>query len=62
MEQAFEKLPEDYREVILLVRVAGLPYAAAAEQMGRTEPSIRNLLSRALSRLSGMLVKPKASD
>lgn len=48
MEAAFDLLPEDYREVISLSRVLGLPNAEVASQMGRGEGAIRMLLSRAL--------------
>ena len=52
IESAFEKLPEDYREVIVLSRVVGLSRAEIAERMGRTEASVRNLVSRALAELA----------
>jgi len=52
IEAAFEKLPDDYREVIVLSRVVGLSRAEIAERMGRTEASVRNLVSRALAELA----------
>ena len=52
VEAAFARLPDDYREVILLSRVAGLPRAAVADEMDRTEASVRNLLHRALALLA----------
>jgi len=52
LESAFEKLPEDYREVIVLARIVGLSRTEIAERMGRTEASVRNLLSRALAELA----------
>jgi RNA polymerase sigma-70 factor (subfamily 1) len=52
LEAAFEKLPEDYREVIVLSRIVGLSRAEIAERMGRTEASVRNLVSRALAELA----------
>jgi RNA polymerase sigma-70 factor (subfamily 1) len=52
LETAFEKLPEDYREVIVLSRIVGLSRAEIAEKMGRTEASVRNLVSRALAELA----------
>ena len=55
LEAAFDELPEDYREVLTLHRVVGLSHAEAAAQMGRTVDSVRNLLHRALARLSGIL-------
>ncbi|MBI3817071.1 MAG: sigma-70 family RNA polymerase sigma factor [Planctomycetes bacterium] len=55
VEGAFEKLPEDYREVILLSRVIGLPHAEIAKKMERNEGAVRTLLSRALAKLSAIL-------
>ncbi len=55
IESAFEKLPDDYREVILLSRIVGLSHTEIAEQMERSEGAVRTLLSRALARLSGLL-------
>ena len=52
IEAAFDALPEDYREVILLSRVVGLSRRAVAEQMERSEDQVRGLLSRALARLA----------
>jgi hypothetical protein len=48
LEAAFDELPEHYREVITLSRIAGLSRAEIAAHMGRSEASVRNLLSRAL--------------
>ena len=55
LEGAFDELPEDYREVILLFHVVGLSHREVAERMDRTEAATRNLLSRALARLSRLL-------
>ncbi len=55
MERAFEKLPDDHREVIVLSRLVGLTRVEIAERMGRTEASIRNLLPRALAELADHL-------
>ena len=52
LEAAFEKLPEDYREVVVLSRIVGLSRAEIAQKMGRTEASVRNLVSRALAELA----------
>lgn len=49
---AFEGLDADHREVILLSRVVGLSRADVAREMDRTEASVRNLLHRALAKLS----------
>lgn len=52
IEAAFERLPENYREVIALSRVAGLNHAELAEHYGKDEAYCRTLLSRALARLA----------
>ena len=52
LEAAFDDLPEHYREVVTLSRIAQLSRAEIARQMGRTEASVRNLLSRALIALA----------
>jgi RNA polymerase sigma-70 factor (ECF subfamily) len=54
LERAFDDLPEDYRDVILLCRVVGLPQETVAQRMGRSVDSVRNLLHRALARLAGL--------
>lgn len=59
IEQTFDRLSEDHREVILLAYVVGLPRAEIAEQMGRSEGAVRTLLHRALARLTE-LVGPEA--
>ena len=56
IEVAFDRLPEDYREVLTLKRCAGLNHAEIARIMGRSEGAVRTLLSRALTRLSGIFV------
>ena len=55
IERGFERLPDDYREVIVLARLAGLSRKEIAEQMGRSEAAIRNLLPRALAQLADEL-------
>jgi len=55
IEAAFEQLDADHREVITLSRLAGLPTAAIALRMERSEQAVRSLLSRALVRLSALL-------
>ena len=52
MAAAFDRLPDDYAEVILLSRVVGLPRKDVAAAMDRTEASVRNLLHRALAELA----------
>lgn len=52
VEDAFERLPEDYRTVILLARIVGFSRAEIAKKMGRSENAVRSLLSRALAQLA----------
>lgn len=55
VEQAFARLDDDQRQVILLARVAALAHADVAREMNRSEGATRVLLHRALARLSGLL-------
>lgn len=55
VERAMNTLPPDYREVILLHHLAGLPHRAIAARMERTEGAVRQLLSKALARLARRL-------
>ncbi len=55
LERAFEALPDHYREVLTLSRLAGLSHREVAEQMGKTEGAARVLLFRALVALSKQL-------
>lgn len=55
LEEAFDRLPEDHREVVVLSKIVGLSRAEVAGRMGRTEDSVRNLLHRALAKLSAEL-------
>lgn len=52
LERIMDRMPEDYRTVITLCRVAKLPHAVVAEQMGRSVGAVRQLLGRALLALS----------
>ncbi len=55
IENAFEQLPDEYREVISLARFVGLSHAEIAARMGRTEEAVRQLLTRARARLARLL-------
>ena len=55
IEKAFSRLPEDYRDVILHVSIAGLSYGDAATIMDRSEDSVRQLIHRARARLATLL-------
>lgn len=51
LANALEDLPEDYRTVIVLRHLDGLPFAEVASRMGRSLASVQNLWVRALARL-----------
>ena len=55
IEEAFDRLPERQRDVILLTRVVGLSHREVADELGVTEEASRALLRRALVRLAGLL-------
>lgn len=55
IEAAFDELSEEYREVILLAKVAGLSRQEIGERMGKKEGAVRTLLSRALAKLAEAL-------
>ncbi len=52
LEEAFDALSEEQREIITLARVAGLSHAELAQQLGKTEENCRQMLRRALMKLS----------
>jgi RNA polymerase sigma-70 factor (ECF subfamily) len=52
LARAIERLSEDHREVILLMKIEGLSAKEIGERMGRSENAVHLLLSRALKRLS----------
>ncbi len=55
LAEAIETLSAPYREVIVLRHAKGLSFGAVAEQMGRTEDSVKNLWFRALRQLRCLL-------
>lgn len=64
LEAAFDELPDDYREVLTLSRIARMSRSAIAAQLGRSEGSVRNLMTRALAALAlrlEQLRRPSAS-
>lgn len=48
---ALDRLPEHYREVIVLRHLDGLPFAEVARRMGRSQDSVQKLWLRALTSL-----------
>jgi RNA polymerase sigma-70 factor (ECF subfamily) len=51
LADALERLPEDYREVIILRHLEGLTFPEVARRMGRSLDSVDKLWARALARL-----------
>jgi RNA polymerase sigma-70 factor (ECF subfamily) len=51
LAQALERLPEDYREVIVLRHLEGLRFPEISERMGRSLDSVQKLWLRGLARL-----------
>jgi len=51
LSQVLDRLPEDYREVIILRNLQGLSYEEIAERMERNAGAVRMLWVRALARL-----------
>jgi RNA polymerase sigma-70 factor, ECF subfamily len=61
IEASFDRLPDNYREIISLSRVVGLSNAEIAQRLGQSEGYARMLLSRALARLARELRSPLGS-
>lgn len=51
LADALERLPEAYREVIILSHLEGLSFPQVAQRMGRTVDSVKNLWARAVRKL-----------
>ncbi|HEX2972744.1 MAG TPA: sigma-70 family RNA polymerase sigma factor [Tepidisphaeraceae bacterium] len=51
LAEALAKLPEDYREVIILRHLENLGFAEVAKRMGRSEDSVQKLWVRALANM-----------
>lgn len=51
LADALARLPDDYREVIILHHLEGLPFAEVAVRMGRSVDSVKHLWARALAQL-----------
>ena len=61
-EEAFQSLPPDHREVIVLARVLALPHEEIAARMGRSPAATRTLLSRALARMATLLERAEEEN
>jgi RNA polymerase sigma-70 factor, ECF subfamily len=51
LANALERLPADYREVLILRHLEGLSFPEVAQRLGRTLDSVKNVWTRALPRL-----------
>jgi RNA polymerase sigma-70 factor (ECF subfamily) len=51
LAEALSRLPEDYREVIILRHLEGLTFPQVAARMNRTEDSVQKLWVRSLANL-----------
>jgi RNA polymerase sigma-70 factor, ECF subfamily len=51
LADVLERLPEDFREVIILRNLEGLPHEEVARRMGRSPGAVRMLWVRALAQL-----------
>lgn len=55
LAEKLERLPPDYREVVILRHLQGLSFADVAREMGKTVDSVKKLWARALARLRDLL-------
>jgi RNA polymerase sigma-70 factor (ECF subfamily) len=55
LADALERLPADYREVLVLRHLEGLSFPEAARRLGRSLDGVKNLWARALRRLRAAL-------
>jgi RNA polymerase sigma-70 factor (ECF subfamily) len=51
LQAALNELSSDYRQVLVLSRIKGLSMKEIAEQMGRSQNSVKHLIARALKKL-----------
>jgi RNA polymerase sigma-70 factor, ECF subfamily len=57
LEFALDRLPENFRELILMSRLAGMSHAEIAAQMGKKEGAVRTMLHRALAKLTTEMMR-----
>ena len=62
LAEALERLPEHYRQVIILRHLEGLPFAEVAQMMDRSVDSVEKLWVRALARLRRGLSEDLGAD
>lgn len=54
-EQAFDSLPEEYRQVLTSAKILGMPHEDIASETGKSVGAVRMVLCRALAKLGRML-------
>jgi RNA polymerase sigma-70 factor (ECF subfamily) len=59
LANALHRLPEHYREVIILHQLEGLSFGEVGSRLGRTEDSVKNVWLRALAKLRRTLEDPR---
>jgi RNA polymerase sigma-70 factor (ECF subfamily) len=59
LAEALGRLPDDYREVIVLRHLEAMPFKDVAERMGRSETAVTKLWLRALEKLRAAMVRPE---
>jgi RNA polymerase sigma-70 factor, ECF subfamily len=59
VEEAFDQLTEEQREVLTLSKLVGLSLKEIAERLGKTHDNVRQTSHRALVRLSGIMLKQR---
>jgi RNA polymerase sigma-70 factor (ECF subfamily) len=55
LAEALGRLPDDYREVLILRHLEGLSFPELARRLDRSLDSVKNLWTRALARLRDLL-------
>ncbi len=55
LAETLKRLPEDYREVLILHHLEDLHFPEVAQRMGRSVDSVKNLWIRALARMRRLL-------
>ena len=55
--EALTQLPEEQREALRLKYIEGLPSKEIAERLGKSDGSVRVMLSRSLNKLQDMLAE-----
>ena len=58
LADALAKLPDDYRETLVLRHLQGLTFPEISRRMGRSQDSVEKLWVRGLSRLRQLMVEP----